>query len=159
MHPIGDHNQVRPVIPVEQVRVGPLPIRSPDDDSTNVAVHLMNSRVAVIVMRAGFGRVEGVTEGRAKVNRTLRQERNAVHVRSLSLVESMPMNRSRRSCHMISHIDHNNVVLTDVDRRAWHFPIDGHDASLDSVGGDTLVVVAVVDVTQICAARLACTFD
>lgn len=116
------------------------------NDAAVVSVHLVVPTVAVVKLRSGFGRLESVAECGGEVDWALRDERNSVHVRRFSLVEAVPVNRRTCPSHCVSHVDDNEIVFADVNGRSGNFTIDAHDAPFDAIGGDALLIEAIVNV-------------
>lgn len=144
---------------IEQFRIRILGCRSSDNESAVVTVDLMMACVAVIELRASFSDLERVAECRREIYWALRNEWNAVHVRSFPLVESMPVNRSCSSSHHVGDVDHNEIILANVNGWTGKLSVDGHNAALDAISRHALRVETVHDVTIGRSAGLASTLN
>jgi type II secretory pathway component GspD/PulD (secretin) len=70
---------------------------------------------------------------------------------SFNHVEAMPVDRSASSVHSVRYVDNNQVAKANVDWISWHFPVNAHSSTLETISGDAMSVQAVREV----AARLA----
>jgi hypothetical protein len=108
-----------------------------------LTVDFVMARVTVIKLRARFCGPERVAKGRREVDWTLRNEWHSVVERRLPLVEAVPVNRRCGSTHLVDNVDHDRVVLANMHRRARNLPVDAHNAPLDPIGRDALIVEAI----------------
>lgn len=146
LHPVGDYDQMLSQVLIVGLLVWILSGWSSHDDSAIMSVYLVMPGVTMIELSSGFRRFKHISERGCEVNRTLSYERDAVHVRRRTHMKAMPVDRRARAAHLIRNIDDNDVIPADVNRRSGNFPIDTHHTPLDAVGGDALVVEAVVDI-------------
>lgn len=103
-----------------------------------MSIDFVMTRVAVVEMRSRLCSKVRITESRREVNRTLSDEWNSIEMRSFPVVEAVPVQRRRRSSHMIRHINNDQIILADVNSWTRNLSVDRHDSSLHSIGGDTL---------------------
>lgn len=146
LHPVRCDNQVLALVVIVSVKIIFILRLLTHNEAAVVSVHLVVPTVAVVKLRSGFGRFESVAECGGVVDWALRDERNSVHVRRFSVVEAVPVNRCTCPSHRVRHVDDNEIVLADVDGRSGNFSIYAHNAPFDTIGGDALLVEAIVNV-------------
>lgn len=113
------------------------------DKSPIKSVYSLQSRMAVVELCSGLTRPSGVSKRVERIDWALSNARNAIIKWRRALMQSVPMNRCVRSSHCIGNVYHDIIPFTDMNRRARHFPVDGHDHSLKPISSHALLFKAI----------------
>jgi hypothetical protein len=74
------------------------------------------------------------------LDRALSDEGHTVIILSAALPDTVPVNRHLHTFHMILDIDHDTIVLADLNARPWDHTVRGQDATFDAIGENALAV-------------------
>ena len=129
MEPVRQHDRAN-------IDIVAFAVRTIDDYWTRKPVDILGGIVAVPPRRTIQLRTEPVGEGLARCNRTLRNTRGAIIVRSPGLQESVPVNTSSLlifTCQLIVYSNLNPVTPIGLDSWTGKLAIDNKQRKLNTV--------------------------
>lgn len=139
VQPVADEHYVRGQVKVVQMRVG-IPRGGLTDHNTAVqTVEFLQAGVGMPEMCARVARPL-IPECVALLNGTLGDEWHAIVVLGAALPDAVPVYSHFHALHVVLHVDDNLVVLAHLDTGTRYHAVRRQNATLDSIGQNTLTV-------------------